>query len=287
MQWWQRMLKPVFACLPALLLLLGTAVPAAAQEFRLAVMQAQKGAAAKYKPLEAYLAKKGIRTQIVAPESYTAAAQMFADGKVDGMFSGSGVAGILLLKKVAFPVVRPVGKNGTSTYWAVVVAPKGAPRFEGGTAYFKGKRVALCALASSGEFYLRSIPGAAQAAQVRIVESHGAALDAVKNGQADIAIVKNLVWNDVRARYGELEQVGNDFGQNPNDALMVSSRSDRQYVKKLIDALVDLKSDSSPEAVAAREGLGIMGYIMTNPGDFSHTLELLAKAGVGPDYDLK
>ncbi len=204
------------------------------------------------------------------------------------MFSGSGVAGILLMKKTAYPIVRPVGKSGTSTYWAVVVAPKGAPKFDGGAAYFKGKRIALCALASSGEFYLRSIPGAAQAAaQVKIVESHGAALDAAKNGQADIAIVKNLVWNDVRARYGELEQVGNDYGQNPNDALMISSKSDKQFVKKLIDALIGLKAESSPEAVAAREGLGIMGYIMTNPGDFSHTMELLSRAGVGPDYDLK
>lgn len=281
-------------CAPALVfpllavLLLGGVQTAVAQEFRLAIMQAQKGTAAKFKTLQIYLDKHGIQTRLVAAENYTAAAQMFADGRVDGMFSGSGVAGAMIVKKVAFPLLRPVASNGTSTYWAVVLARKGAPKFDGSAGYFKGKRIASCALASSGEFFLRSIPGAREkVAELKIVGSHGEAIEAVKRGEADIAIVKNLVWDNLKAQYPTLEQVGSDNGQNPNDTLIASGKTDQAVVRKLMETLLALKSDASPEANAVRRDLGIQGYILTSAADFSHTLGLLQKAGVGPDYDFK
>jgi len=276
-----------FWCLALLLVLLVSGGRSAvAGDFRLAVMQAQKGAAAHFKPLESYLEKHGIKTKIVAPESYQAAAHMFAEGDVDGMFSGSGVAAAMLLKKVAYPLVRPVTARGTSTYWAVLVARQGAPAFDGSADYFKGKRVACCALASSGEFFLRAIPGAREAAsQVKIVGSHGEAIEAVQKGEADVAIVKNLVWDDVRRKFPALEQVGSDSGQNPDNTLIVASGIDKELVKKLMDLLLGLKNDPSPEADAVRQGLGIREYILTSGADFNHTLSLLKWAGIGPDYE--
>jgi len=274
-------------CILLLALLLGSGSSAVAGEFRLAVMQAQKGAAAQFKPLASYLEKNGIKTTIVAPESYQSAAHMFAEGKADGMFSGSGVAAVMILKKVAYPLVRPVATRGTSTYWAVLVGPKGAPAFDGTADYFKGKRVACCALASSGEFFLRAIPGAREAAaQVQIVGSHGAAIEAVKKGEADVAIVKNLVWNDVKGNYPALEQVGSDSGQNPDNTLIVASDIDKDLVKKLMDLLLGLKDDPSPEAEAVRQGLGLREFILTSAADFNHTLSLLKWAGIGPDFEL-
>jgi ABC-type phosphate/phosphonate transport system substrate-binding protein len=278
-----RALALVFSFLA--LLLFGGAQTASAQEFRLAIMQAQKGTAVKFKTLEAYFEKHGIQTRIVVPENYTAAAQMFADGRVDGMFSGSGVAGAMLIRKVANPLVRPVASNGTSTYWAVVLTRKGAPRFDGRADYFKGKKVASCALASSGELFLRSIPGArAAVAELKIVASHGDAIEAVKRGEADIAIVKNLVWDNLQAQYPTLERVGSDNGQNPNDTLIVSAKTDQAFVKKLMETLLALKSDPGTEAAAVRRDLGIQGYILTSAADFRHTLGLLQRAGVGEDY---
>lgn len=269
-------------------LLCGGIQTAAAQEFRLAIIQAQKGTAAKFKTLQAYLVKHGIQTHLVAAENYTAAAQMFADGRVDGMFSGSGIAGVMMIKKVAFPLLRPVASNGTSTYWAVVLARKGAPKFDGSAGYFRKKRVASCALASAGEFFLRGIPGAREAvAELKIVGSHGEAIEAVKRGEADIAIVKNLVWENLKAQYPTLVQVGSDNGQNPNDPLIASVKADQASVKKLMETLLALRSDPSPEADAVRRDLGIQGYILTSAADFSHTLSLLQRAGVGPDYDFK
>ena len=257
-----------------------------AEEFRVAVMQDQKGAAEHFAPLEGYLAKHGVSIKLVPTESYSSAAHLFAEGKADGMFSGSGVAATMIMKDVAFPVVRPVRTDGISTYWAVVVAPEGGQPFTPEASYFKGKRVVYCALASSGQFFFRSIPGALEAAaKTEIAPSHGAAIQAVADGDADVAIVKNLVWNDLKNKYGQLESVGSDPGQNPNNTLILAKQTAPAFTKKLTGALLMLENDLGPEAQAARDGMGIKGYIVTSGADFSHTLGLLEKAGVDENFD--
>jgi ABC-type phosphate/phosphonate transport system substrate-binding protein len=261
-------------------------LPARAETFRIAIMQAEKGAADRFAPLAQYLDKRGIQVQLVPTRSYTDAALMFAEGKADGMFSGSGVAATMIIKGLAYPVVRPVDRQGISTYWAVVVAPKGAPAFVPEASYFKGKRVVFCALASAGEFFIRSIPGALEAArEVTIAPSHGAAIEAVAKGQADLGIVKNRVWDNLKGRYPGLVELGSDAGQNPNNTLIISKKTDPAVVKRLTGILLGLQGDASEEAQAARNGLDILGYIITSSNDFQHTLGLLHSAGVDENFD--
>lgn len=258
----------------------------AAGSFRIALMQSQRNTAAKFKPLEAYLKSHGIETEFVLAESYPVAARMFAERKVDGMFSGSAVAGAMIIKKLAFPILRPVSRTGTSQYWAVILAPRGAPQFTPTAEYFRGKRVAGCALAASGEFFLRFIPGAMESVRdFRLTESHEEAIEALARGDADIAIVKNLVWENLQIQYPKLEMVGSDPLKNPNDTLIVSYQTDPVLVGQISRALMQLAGDSSPEARMAREGLNIQGYVPTSLSDFDHTLQLLRNAGIGPDFN--
>ena len=112
-----------------------------AVDFKIAIMQDQKDAWQKYPPLVSYLKKKGINVVFVETLTYAHAADMFASGKVDAMFSGSGVAGSMIIKSLATPVVRPLGKDGISTYSAVILAHKNAPKFDGAADYFNGKKV--------------------------------------------------------------------------------------------------------------------------------------------------
>lgn len=270
-----------------LLLSLSVAKAEAADEFKIAVMQDRAGAIEEFRPLEKYLLSKGIQTRFVPTESYPQAAKMFAEGKVDGMFSGSAVAGTMILKKVAYPIARPVSSNGTSTYWATIVAPKGAPKFKGSAEYFSGKKVAFCALASSGDIFFRSLPHADKISTASLAPSHGAAIEAVNKGEADVAIVKNLVWYGMKDRYPRLEEVGTDSGQNPNNTLIVSNHTDKEFLKRLLTILLGLQNDRSPEASAAKEGMGIRGYIVTSAADFSHTLGLLKRAGVDENFDFR
>ena len=109
--------------------------------FKICLMQEQKGAAAQFRPLLDYLRKKGVNASFVAAKTYPQAAKMFENGKVDGMFSGSGIAGCMIIKDLAYPVVRPEKSAGWSTYWAVVLAPKGSSRFTQNPEYFDGKRI--------------------------------------------------------------------------------------------------------------------------------------------------
>lgn len=283
---WKKYFRGVMGALAIAGCFVAFAGSAHAETFRIAIMQAEKGAADRFTPLAQYLDKHGIQVELVPTASYTDAALMFSEGKADGMFSGSGVAGTMIIKDLAYPVVRPVDRNGISTYWAVVIAPRGAPAFTHEASYFKGKRVAFCALASAGEFFIRSIPGALDAAkEVIVAPSHGAAIEAVAKGQADIAIVKNRVWDNLKGRYPGLVELGSDSGQNPNNTLIISKKTDPVLVKRLTGALLGLQNDASPAARAAREGLDIIGYIITSANDFQHTLGLLRQAGVDKNFD--
>jgi ABC-type phosphate/phosphonate transport system substrate-binding protein len=263
--------------------LLALAGPARGAELRIAIVQAQAGEARKYQPLLDYLQKKGVAASFVAAPDYRASAEMFGKGSVDAMFGGSGIAGTMILKGLADPLVRAVGVDGSSTYHAVVIAPKGSPRFTGSSTYFDGKKVILCALASAGEFFLHSA-GPSKPVAVLKAASHGAALDALARGQADVAIVKNHVWNKERRQYEALEEVGADVGENPDGSLIVSKKTAATTASQVASALLGLQEDASPEAAAARDALKIKGYIPTSEKDFAHTLGLLKKAGVTKDF---
>ncbi len=256
--------------------------------FKIAIMQAQKGAAQKFRPLEAYLENRGIDIEFIGTSHYSEAARMFAEGKVDGMFSGSGVAGSMMIKGLAYPVLRPVDKNGQSTYWGVIIAPKGFPAFTGDASYFQDKKIICCALASSGEFFLRAIGERERLnASILIAPSHGAAIAGLDKGAADIAIVKNTVWDTLKNTYPGLQQVGKDDGENPNGTLIVSQTTDPQVVERLTRVLLALHEDTSKAAEEVREKMGLQKYIATSTVDFEHTLSLLKRAGVDQQFNFK
>ncbi len=248
-------------------------------EIKIALHQAQAGDAQNFRPLLDYLGKKGVMASFQSAKDYPAAAEMFANGSVDAMFSGSGIAGTMIIKGLAYPVVRPVGQDGTSTYAAVIVTPKGGPRFTGSADYFNGKRVIFGALASAGEIYFRSL-GPSQPREIMKAANHGAALEALARGLADVAVVKNHVWNKEKSKYPQLEMVYEDPGQNPDGVLIVSQKMNPALIQKISDILLGIREDGSPEATAVKSSLKIREYIKTTEADFKYTITLLKKAGV-------
>lgn len=256
-----------------------------AETFKIGIMQDKTGAAQQYAPMLAFFASKGIDVKLQGYRNYVDAAVKFEKGNVDAMVAGSGVAGSMIIKGVAYPIVRPVGNDGTSTYWAVVLAPKGSPPFTGDAAYFEGQSIICSSLASSGEFFARSILGPKR--ELMRAGSHGAAIKALAMKQADIAIVKNRVWDSEKGKFGSLEEVGKDNGENPNNAMIVSNKTNKALVEKVKDAMLGLAEDTSPEAMALKASLKITGYIPTTNEDFTHTLALLEKAGVTKDFQFE
>lgn len=257
-------------------------------DFKILIMQDDKGAAEKYKPLMDHLKANGINATLVGSPNYQSAAKMFSAGEADAMFSGSGVAGIMIIKDIAYPLLRPVSKDGISTYYAVILGPKGSPKFNGSAKFFDGKRVIFSALASSGEIFYYSLPGIKNIkANVMLAANHGAAIDALSRGTADYAIVKNLVWEKNKDKYPNLEKIGEDKGENPDMTLIISKKTNKELVNKISNILLKTKDDNSPTANEVKKMMSIQGFIKTTEKDFSHTLSLLKKAGVKKDFDFK
>jgi ABC-type phosphate/phosphonate transport system substrate-binding protein len=258
----------------------------AADELKIVIMQDKKGAAEKFAPLKAYMVSKGLKVTLIPTPNYRAAAHYFASGKVDAMFSGSGVAGTMIIKDVARPLVRPVDQKGLSTYWAVIVAAKGSRPYTGKADYFKNKKIVFCSLASSGEFYFRSVAaGLKTGVSMMKAPSHDTAITFTAKGMADIAIVKNRVWDSMKDKVPNLVEVGRDNGENPNGTLIVSKKIDAKLAQKLGTILAGLEADTSPGALAVKKKMKIKGYVRTTMEDFAHTLALLKKAGVDSSFN--
>jgi len=256
-----------------------------AESLKIVVMQDMQGEAKKYQPLKQYLKTKGINIDFVETPNYEAAAMMFVTAKVDAMFSGSGIAGTMIIKEVAKPVVRPILKNGNSTYWAVVFAPKGSVKYTNSADYFSGKKVVFCDESSSGEFYFYSIGGHKTASEIIKTTSHETAIDALAKGVADVAIVKNRVWSKLKSKYPNLAIIGVDTDECPDGTLIVSKIIDSELSEKITSILLALMEDNSLEARKLKDEMNILGYIKTTRDDFSHTLHMLKKAGVNKNYN--
>jgi len=257
-----------------------------ADKLRIAVMQDEKNSAENFKLLAEYLKGKGIEVSLIYAENYPFAAKMFSTGIVDAMFSSSGVAAVMMMKDLAVPAVRHIHKDGTSTYKAVIIAPKNSPKYTETADYFKNKKVVFTPLASAGEFYFYSIQGIASVNAIPVkAVSHDAAIGLLAQGAADIAIVKNHVWNKIKSRYPNLAFVGEDDGENPEGPLIFSKKVSPELISKVTEVLLSLKNDDSQQARAVRDKLDIQGFVKTTNSDFKHTFELLKKAGVDKSFN--
>jgi ABC-type phosphate/phosphonate transport system substrate-binding protein len=281
-------MKRATALLAAGFVFLMASTALAAGTLHLVIMSADDPAkeGPKYEALSAYLRAANpllgdIKLRIA--KNYPEAVQLFQQGDVEGMFSGSFVAAVFIAKGVAKPVVRPLGANGVSTYRAAIVAKEGTKPF-GGIADFRGKRVAYSPLASAGEVFVRSLLGAGEKPESVYtpvaVDSHHAALEAVLNGAADYAVVKNTIF--ATGDYKGLVLVGSDDAENPDNTLIMPADAHGKYGALIARALLSLEVDSGEKAEAVKRAFGCKAFIGTAMMDFAPTLKLLEKAHIDP-----
>jgi ABC-type phosphate/phosphonate transport system substrate-binding protein len=248
--------------------------------------------APKYEALSLYIKGKSKKIEDIKlhiARDYSEAAALFSKGEAQGMFAGSFVGAVLMKKGMAKPVARPLLYDGTSTYRALVVARAGTPAFTGLSDFqsppgTRRKIVAYCALASSGEVFVRSLlpPGVKPEDRFSpyICASHGDALRAVADGVADYAVVKNQVWNSTG--YPGLAVVGGDDRDNPNLTLILTSEAHDRYGDDLSQVLLGLEKDAGEGAQRVKNTFGCKAFLPTTSGDFLHTYFLMERAHVDP-----
>jgi ABC-type phosphate/phosphonate transport system substrate-binding protein len=256
-----------------------------ARTLTIGVMHDSGDATRKYQLLANYISSNGIDSTVEIFHRYHNAVVSFNNKKLDALIAGSGVGAILLLKKMAYPLVRPVSIEGWSTYEAVILSHRGGKRFNGDPVFFDSKQVACTELASSGEFFIKSM-GNKTVSIVR-AGSHLLAIRALNRGIVDIAVVKNRVWNSYKAMFPDLEQMGEALGSNPNMTLMISKNTNRKSVAKLKEILLGLGNDNGTAATKLKKMMKIEKFIPTEIDDFHYTLKLLNKSGITSDFSFK
>jgi ABC-type phosphate/phosphonate transport system substrate-binding protein len=277
-----------FALLVATLVLFGAAAAPAAETLHFIIMSPDdpQKERPKYEALSAYLSGVNpllgdIKLRIA--NNYTEAARLFAQGDVEGMFSGSFVAALFVAKGLSRPVARPIAANGVSTYRTAIVAKRGAAPFSG-VGDFRGKRVAYSLLAAAGEVYVRSLLGAREKPESSFTpipaDTHEAALDAVRRGAADYAVVKNTVF--AAGAYPELVEIGGDPGEHPDMTLIMPNAAFAKLGALISRSLLALEHDASERAAAVKRAFGCSGFVATSGGDFAATFSLMRKARVDP-----
>lgn len=281
-------MKKTCGLLVMLLVAVAASAAAAADTLQFVIMSSEdpKKEGPKYAALAEYL-KSGIpqigEIQLRVAKDYPEAVKLFQGGEVQGMFSGSFVAGIFIKKEVARPIVRPVLANGATTYKAYIVAKEGTKPFAG-IGDFRGKRVAYTLLASSGEAFVRTLLAVGEKPESVYTPvpaaSHLIAINAVQIGAADYAVVKNMVWDP--AKFPGLALVGEDKGENPNNTLIMSNAAAAKHGDAVKGQLLKLETDAGAQAAELRKLFGIKGFVATADADFAHTFEIFEKARVNP-----
>jgi len=271
-------------CLTLILTAVSFALAADTLHFVIMSSEDPKKEGPKYTALAEYL-KAGVPAigdiQLRVAKDYPEAAKLFQGGEVDGMFSGSFVAGIFIQKEVAKPIARPVLNNGATTYKAYIIAKEGTKPFAG-IDDFRGKKVAYTLLAASGEAFVRGLlPVGEKPESVYTpvpAASHLIAINAVQSGAADYAVVKNMVWDP--AKFPGLALVGEDKGENPNNTLIMSNAAAARHGEDIKRQLLKLESDTGAQAAEVKKLFGIKGFTPTSKADFSHTFGIFERANI-------
>jgi ABC-type phosphate/phosphonate transport system substrate-binding protein len=283
-----ELMKKAFALILMLLVVGAASAALAADTLHFVIMSSEdpKKEGPKYAALAEYL-KQGVpgvgAIELRVAKDYPEAAALFQGGEVDGMFSGSFVAGIFIKKEVARPIVRPVLNNGATTYKAYIIAKEGTKPFSG-IGDFRGKKVAYTLLASSGEAFVRSLLAAGEKPESVYTPvpaaSHLIAINAVQSGAADYAVVKNMVWDP--AKFPGLALVGEDKGENPNNTLIMSNAAAARHGEAIKGQLLKLEADAGAQAAEVKKIFGIKAFTPTSAADFAHTFEIFEKAHIDP-----
>ena len=68
-----------------------------AEEYKIAIVQDDRGSVGAYEHLISHLAKMGVAVTLVKAPNYQAVAKMFSSGEVDAIFNGPGIPGSMMV----------------------------------------------------------------------------------------------------------------------------------------------------------------------------------------------
>lgn len=273
--------------LPALMLVLASVIPAAADfaadyaspasivigvipEINL-VRQMER-----YTPLADYLEKRtGIKIEVKPCSNYGQLYEEMRDGNIDAGFFGSLVYGITRARIGIVPLARPVNLNGKSTYTGLLFARKDLRirRPED----MKGMTIALVDPATSAgylaqrEYFAENGIIMENDLKIYWAGSHEAAIRAVLSSQAAVGGAKDTVVARFRRENRTFDTVIDILDENPKRGLpentfAVRNGLNQQTKGRLKKALLGMAYDAEGRRVLAK--FGAIRFIPTSDADF-------------------
>jgi len=220
----------------------------------------------------------------IIPRSYQYTGEKFESGQVNAFLGGSFLSYILCVRELAVPLVLGEQPDGASTYHSVLLTRRNTPY--NGIESVKDRRVTYVTEASSGEFYARKFFSGKAPTSIGDTtyipsKSHELSVRYLQVGRADFAFVKNLVWEEIKERYPDLQVVDEDDGENPNNIFLVSKAVYATHGEDLKRVLTELHTDPDPMAQQVLTTLNLRRFIAADfPGIFDHTAQLVKDAGI-------
>jgi ABC-type phosphate/phosphonate transport system substrate-binding protein len=197
------------------------------------------------------------------PEILTA----FASPKPCLVYVGSFVQAVIKARNLGTPLVQ--ADNGKEFYSGVLVYPKGKNPQEILQKF--PEQIAFAAAASSGESCAKAATHGKAAIKVG---SHGAALDAVGEGRAKAAFVKNWWWESNKPNYPSMEIYevpGISVVKNPDHVLTASNSVPADVMAKITKA-----------AIARKDVFGASKMVPFEKSKLDFSLELMQKGDIDP-----
>jgi hypothetical protein len=138
-----------------------------------------------------------------------------------------------------------------------------------------GLAVMLAAsVAQAAEFKIGIMQDVAGVAQ-HVAQQYGPLVDLFKANSIEVKLQGYSNYTDAALK----------FENGEVDAMFAGSGSDKELLAKVESVLYGLEANTSTVAAEAKKSLNVAKYIPTSEEDFKHTLGLLERAAVTPEFD--
>ncbi|MDO8663097.1 MAG: phosphate/phosphite/phosphonate ABC transporter substrate-binding protein [Candidatus Omnitrophota bacterium] len=238
--------------------------------------------AARYEPLAEYLGKKlNLKVTLVYLDNYGEVCDKFISQQLDAAFFGSFSYALTHAKAGVEALSRP-DYQGVSTYRGLIIVRKDGNIKD--LPDMRNKRLALVHRATyAGYLYPLYYFKEHKVAdldlffsQVIFSGSHDKAIIAVLNGQADIAVPKDLVYERMLKDNPDLENkllILSASKPVPSNAFCVRKGLGLSLKDRLKNILLNLENE--PEAGPVLVALGASRFIETNDKDYANLYEII------------
>jgi len=242
----------------------------------------------RYRPIGEYIYKKtDIKIKFTILSRYGNIIHRFHEKNLDGAFWGSFIGAMAIKKLEIIPIARPVNLDGTSTYYGYILVRKDSNIKN--VSDMKGKVIAFVERTTTTGYifpkaYFRE-HGIKDLdkffKEYYFTGSHDAAIYAVLNREADIACVKNTIYELLSSKDPRIKKELFIIARSPDvpsNTLGLKKDISRTVREKIKSTLLEMHKD--PEGQKVLKKFRALRFIETRKEDYLLIFDIAKKAGI-------